>query len=121
MVRLIEDAGGKTHTIDSQSNSSRPIDLEQAVVYAHNSDLWLNVGACGSIEELVAQNPKFSDVEAVSKGKVYNNTKRATAGGGSDFWESGVVRPDIVLMDLCKIFHPELLPEYELYYYKQLK
>ena len=121
MVRLIEDAGGKTHTIDSQSNSSQPIDLEQALVYAHNSDLWLNVGACGSIEELVAQNPKFSDVEAVSKGKVYNNTKRATAGGGSDFWESGVVRPDIVLMDLCKIFHPELLTEYELYYYKQLK
>ena len=121
MVRLIEDAGGKTHTIDSGGNSSQPIDLEQALVYAHQSDLWLNVGACGSIEELVAQNPKFSDVEAVRGGKVYNNTGRATVGGGSDFWESGVVRPDRVLMDLCTIFHPELLPEHQLYYYKQLK
>ena len=27
--------------------------------------------------------------------------------GGSDFWESGIVHPDIVLRDLVTILHPE--------------
>lgn len=121
MVRLIEDAGGVTYVVDGDGNSSQPIDMEQALLYAHQSDLWLNVGACRAMADLTRQNPKFADVEAVRKGRVYNNNLRETPMGGSDFWESGVVRPDIVLMDLCKILHPESLPEHELYYYKELR
>ena len=121
MVRLIEDAGGVTHTIDNLSNSSQPIDMEQALLYAHESDFWLNVGGCNTLEELKRENPKFADVEAIKQGRVYNNTRIQTPMGGSDFWESGVVRPDRVLKDLCKILHPELLTEHELFYYKQLK
>jgi iron complex transport system substrate-binding protein len=54
-----------------------------------------------------------------------------TAAGGSDFWESAVVRPDVVLRDLITILHPEaLLPDAgslpdagadTLYYYKKLE
>ena len=43
------------------------------------------------------------------------------AAGGSDFWESGVLRPDRVLADLVHIFHPELSETDELYYYRQLE
>jgi iron complex transport system substrate-binding protein len=39
--------------------------------------------------------------------------------GGNDYWESAVVNPDIVLRDLIKIFHPELVEE-PFVYYKQL-
>jgi iron complex transport system substrate-binding protein len=28
------------------------------------------------------------------------------AGGGNDFWESGALRPDLILQDLRKIFSP---------------
>ena len=37
----------------------------------------------------------------------------------NDYWESAVVNPDIVLRDLIKIFHPELVEE-PFVYYKQL-
>ena len=40
--------------------------------------------------------------------------------GGNDYWESGVVHPDLVLRDLVKIFHPELVPE-EFVYYRRLE
>ncbi|MDR1896924.1 MAG: iron ABC transporter substrate-binding protein, partial [Prevotellaceae bacterium] len=40
---------------------------------------------------------------------------------GDDFWESGIVKPDVILKDMIKIFHPELLPEHELYFYRHLK
>ena len=52
--------------------------------------------------------------------KVYNNNRRRTEAGGSDFWESGIVRPDIILQDLVTILHPEIEAK-ELTYYEQLR
>ena len=43
------------------------------------------------------------------------------ATGGSDYWESAVARPDLLLSDMIKVFHPELLPDYELFYMQKLK
>jgi iron complex transport system substrate-binding protein len=33
----------------------------------------------------------------------------------------GVYQPEVVLADMMKIFHPELLPEYKARYYDLLK
>ena len=73
-----------------------------------------------TLDELKAMNPQFSDAKAIREGQVYNNNLRLTAGGGNDYWESAVVRPDIVLRDLIHIFHPELITD-TLYYYRHLK
>lgn len=118
MARLIRDAGGNPFTIDGTGNSSQPVDIEQAYIWASKADVWLNVGGCNSIEELIVQNPKFADVKAVCEKQVYNNNGRQTAYGGSDFWESGVVCPDVILQDLVTILQGG---KEELYYYKQLK
>ena len=126
MVRLIEDAGGEAFTAEGEGNSSSPIDIEQAILYTTQSHLWLNPSGCNSIAELVALNPKFADTPPIRQGRVWNNNARQTAMGGSDFWESGVVRPDIILQDLALVLHPEIA-EYmgeskpTLYYYKQLE
>lgn len=118
MARLIRDAGAEPYTCSVEGNTSQPIDTEQAYIWASEADVWLNVGACNTMEELTRQNPKFTDVKAVTEGRVYNNTLRQSPQGGSDFWESGVVRPDIILQDLVEIMHGE---GNDLYYYKQLK
>jgi iron complex transport system substrate-binding protein len=126
MVQLIEDAGGEVFTAEGEGNSSSPIDIEQAILYATQSHLWLNPSGCNSIAELVALNPKFADTPPIRQGRVWNNNARQTAMGGSDFWESGVVRPDIILQDLALVLHPELAEHMGeskpmLYYYKQLE
>ena len=41
--------------------------------------------------------------------------------GGNDYWESGAVSPHLILADLVKIFHPQLLPDHELVYYQKLE
>ena len=104
MVRLIEDAGGCYVYTKNHSNSSVAVDLEEAYLLANEADFWLNVGTCNTLGELTEQNPKFADVPAVVDRCVWNNNRRQTPGGGSDFWESGVVRPDVVLRDLRTIF-----------------
>lgn len=134
MVQLISDAGAECYTSANEGNSSHPIDTEQAYVWAAEADYWLNVGPCNSLTELTLQNPKFADIKSVTQHRVYNNNARQTPSSGSDFWESGVVRPDLILRDMIAIFHPELLGNKpylvkdgitlsanELYYYKQLK
>ena len=126
MVQLINDAGGECFTSNEEGNSSTPIDIEQALLYASQSDVWLNPSGCNTIAELVALNPKFADSKPVKKCQVWNNNARQTKMGGSDFWESGVVHPDIILRDLASILHPEIEAKTEgathtLYYYKQLE
>ncbi len=118
MARLIRDAGGDPVTIEGDDNSSQPVDMEQAYIWASEADVWLNVGGCNTLEELTRQNPKFADVRSVSQMQVYNNNGRQTPQGGSDFWESGVVRPDVILQDLVTIMQGG---KENLYYYKQLK
>lgn len=120
IARLIADAGGDYIYKRNTSNSSLPIDLEVATQLTSAADVWINVGSISSLQDMRRQFPKFSDVECVRNGAVYNCDKRSSAGQGNDYWESGVVYPDIILRDMIKIFHPELISE-EFVYYRQLE
>lgn len=119
-AQLIEDAGGDYIYKKNTSNSSLPIGLETAYGLIREADVWLNVGMATTLGELKAMNPQFTDAKAIREDKVYNNNLRLTAGGGNDYWESAVVHPDIVLRDLIRIFHPELVSG-DLYYYRHLE
>ncbi len=120
MVRLIRDAGGRTYTVADRGNASLPVDLERAYLLAAEAEIWLNVGACRSLAELKAGNPRFAAMPAVRNRMVYNNDRRLTAAGGSDFWESGAVCPDRILQDLATILHPALGAD-SLTYYRRLE
>ena len=118
MIRLIEDAGGEYVYTKNDSDTSVAVDMEEAYLLANAADFWLNVGPCNTLAELTAQNPKFSGIPVVRSRNVYNNNRRQTPAGGSDFWESGVVRPDLVLRDLRTIFSGDSVPTC---YYKRLE
>ena len=119
MVRLIADAGGEAYASQGEGNASQPIDSEKAYLLASQADVWLNVSACSTLAELKAQNPRFQQMPVVRNHSVYNNNRRRTSAGGSDFWESGIIRPDLILQDLVTILHPEIEAK-ELIYYEQL-
>lgn len=129
IARLIADAAGDYLYDRDTDNTSATIDNEEAYLMAAKADCWLNVGQIYSLAELRSRYPKLADIECVKRGNVYNCTRRLSPAGGNDFWESGVIRPDIILSDLIKIFHPELLNEApneallepELYYYQRLE
>lgn len=121
MVRLIRDAGGRYVCEGVDSEQSRAINGETAFMYADKADYWLNINSISSMAELLQLNPNFADIPPVRSGRVWNNTLRATAAGGSDFWESGAVYPNLVLQDLIHILHPDLLPDHEMVYYKPVR
>ncbi len=118
VARLIADAGGDYIYKKNTSNHSLPIDIEEAALLTTEADIWLNVEGVSSLEDLRNQYPKFANMPCVLRGEVYSSDKRKVEGGGNDYWEAGVVQPDIVLRDLIKIFHPELVAEEFVYYRK---
>ena len=74
--------------------------------------------SAASLKELAEIVPKFMDTRPVREGRVYNNNRRTNPSGGNDYWESGVIHPDLILQDLIRIFHPELTDAEPTYYRK---
>ena len=120
MARLIRDAGGDYIYQKNTSNHSLPIDMEEAAMLTSAADIWLHVEGVSSLQDLRNQHPRFANMPCVLRGEVYNNDRLREPGKGNDYWESGVVQPDIVLRDLIRIFHPELVAE-ELVYYRKIE
>lgn len=121
-VQLVEDAGGRYIYDGNHGTASQPIDLEQAYVLTREADYWINVGQYASLDDLRRDNPHFADAKAVREGRVFSADRRVTAAGGSDFWESAVVNPDVVLADLVTVLQPELgLGADSLTYYRQIE
>ena len=121
VAQLVADAGGSYVYRKNSSTRSLPIDMEEASLLVSQSDVWLNVGDIKSLGELKRRLPKFADSRCVVSGDVWNCDLRMNAAGGNDYWESGVIHPELVLRDLIKIFHPELLPDAGFVYYRRLK
>lgn len=119
-VTLISDAGGRYVYDRNNGNTSMPIDDEEAYMLTSEADIWLNAGEVGTVDELKKAFPKLASLPVVCEGRVFNNTRRTNAAGGNDYFESGVVNPHLVLRDLVKIFHPDLVED-EFVYYKQIK
>ena len=119
MVQLLEDAGGEyIYKGKNPAGGSKAISLEEALLLVNSADIWLNPSQVTSLDELCATAPHFADCGVVKRGEVYNNNHRRTASGGSDFWESATVRPDVVLNDMATIMRGA---EGELYYHHKLK
>jgi iron complex transport system substrate-binding protein len=118
LARLIADAGGDYIYKKNTSNHSQPIDVEEAALLTTEADIWLHVEGVNSLQDLRQQYPKFANMPCVQRGEIYNCDRRRVHGGGNDYWESGVVQPDVILRDLIKIFHPELISEAFVYYRK---
>lgn len=122
MGRLITDAGADYIYPGDTTEVSRTIDIEEAYKLVNECDYWINTGRVTSKAALLAELPKFADVPCLKEGRVYNNNLRINRYGGDDFWESGIMHPDIILEDLINIFHPGLLGEPKpLYYYRKIE
>jgi len=118
---LIDDAGGNFLWRDNTSEEAFPVALEEVFMRAAKADYWINCGSVTSLDELVAHDLRFSQLPAVKNRRIYNNNLRALPGGGNDYWESGVMHPDLVLADLVRILHPESNQEKEFYYYRKIQ
>lgn len=118
--RLITDAGGRWPWSDRAGNSVQ-LSFEEVVDRAGDQPIWLvSDNQWTSIADVLAVDPRYRNLKAVSSGQVWNANLAMGPSGGNDFFESGSARPDLVLADTVAILHPELLPDHEFVYYRRL-
>jgi len=119
--QLIRDAGGSYLWESTESSVSMPLGLENVFMQSLKADYWLNTGSVTLKSEILSLDPRLGSMPPFIRGNIYNNNKRVTAGGGNDYWESGTLKPHIILKDIAAILHPGIFGNYELVYYRKIE
>ncbi len=121
VAQLLADAGAAYLWADDESTGSLFLDFETVFDRAADADYWINIGFFATLDDLAAADERFTEFAAYQNGNVFNNDARVNEFGGNDYYESGAANPHLVLADLISIFHPDLLPEHEFVYYRQVE
>lgn len=120
-AQLIKDAGGDYLWSENDSDETLPLSMEGVLTRAIDADIWLNTGSASAIADIISTDSRLASFQAMKNKEVFNNNAIMCESGGNAFWEKGVVEPQIILKDLIKIFHPEILPSHDLVYYRKLE
>ncbi|MEO8235808.1 MAG: ABC transporter substrate-binding protein [Flavobacterium sp.] len=117
---FLRDAG--TNYLWKQEKGTGGLSLSFETVFekAQNADLWIGPGLFSSLEEMQKTNPHYAQFKAFKTKNVYSYSIKKGKTGGLIYFESSPTRPDLVLKDILKIAHPELLPNYKLTFFEKL-
>lgn len=118
---FFKNAGGEYLWEPDTTSGWLELSFEAVYETGNDADFWIGTSTINSRNELLGQDARYADFAPFGAGEVYNYSKKIGPNGGYDFFESGYSRPDLVLSDLIKILHPEMLPEYETYYFQKLE
>lgn len=120
-AEFLADANMNYFWSATSGTGSLALSFEEVFDTAHNTDFWIGAGSYASLDEIVAANPHYKEFKAFKEGNVYTYSAKKGAKGGVLYFELAPNRPDLVLKDIIKIAHPELLKDYELQFFEQLK
>ncbi len=120
-ARLLKDAGCRYLWADDTSHGFLELSFESVYEKATEADLWIGVGSFLSLKEMKDAEQRYSNFKPFQQKQVFTYNFRKGPKGGSEYLELGYARPDLVLKDLVKISHPNLLPNYELYFHQKLE
>lgn len=119
-ARYFQDAGAQYIWADDTRTGNFPVAFSAVLERAVDADFWLHPGAAELRSDMTAADPRYRYFTAWKNGAVYNNNLRQLPDGGNDYWEKGIVYPNLVLRDLVAIFHPEIMPRHNFTFYQQI-
>lgn len=117
---VLQDAGANYLWSSDEGTGGIQMDFETVYAKGIEADFWINPDFAKTQEDILDIDERLVDFKPIKTGRVFNSNFRMSRGIANDFWESGIVNPHLILADLIKIFHPELLPDHQLFYYKQI-
>ena len=118
---FLKDAKSNYLWADSKGTGSLPLPFETILEKAQNAEYWIAPGDYSSLKQMSDSNPHYSEFVSFKNKKVYSYGINKGAKGGILYFEWSPTRPDWVLKDLIKIFHPELLPNHKLFFFQKLE
>lgn len=120
-AKFIADANGDYIWKKSTGTGSLSLNLESVIEKGNEAEIWIGPGQFTSLMEIKNSSQAYSQFKAFKDRKVYSYSMKKGPTGGVIYFELAPNRPDLVLKDHVKILHPELLPEYEPYFFDKLQ
>lgn len=118
---FLKDAQSNYLWSNTKGTGSLVLPFEVILEKAKNADFWIAPGDFSSLKQMSDSNPHCSQFASFKNKKVYSCSINKGAKGGIIYFEWSPTRPDWVLKDLIKIFHPELLPNHKLFFFTKLE
>jgi iron complex transport system substrate-binding protein len=119
-AQFISNANGNYLWSETKGTGSLSLSFEKVYMKAKNADFWF-MDQYNSLAEIEDANNHYAQFKAFKTKNIYSFSTKKGKTGGVIYYELAPNRPDLVLKDLVKIFHPELLPNYELFFFEKLK
>lgn len=119
LAQQFRDAGADYFMANDNKSGGFYVDFESVYWQGHDADYWRilnNFEGEYSYENLIASDARYLDFDALKKRNVIYCNLRTTP-----FYENTPMEPEIVLADLIKIFHPQLLEAHQPKYYQKLQ
>lgn len=117
---FLRDANTNYIYKDAKGKGSLSLNIENVFEKGKDADIWLSPGFYKTLDALEKNNLVCSKMKAFDNKAIYSYNNTTGEKGGVWYFELSPVRPDLVLKDLIKIAHPELLPDYEFTFYEKL-
>lgn len=119
-AQILKDANVNYLWSDTEGSGSISLNFEVVFEKAKKADLWINPSYYTSYEALEKANQHYTKFDAFKNKNIYTFAKTTGSTGGVLYYELGIARPDLVLKDIIKICHPELLDNYKPYFFKPI-
>jgi iron complex transport system substrate-binding protein len=120
-AQFIADANGDYLWKNAKGTGSLSLSLESVLEKGNQAEVWIGPGQFTNLEEMKSANQIYAQFKAYKDKKVYSYSIRKGETGGVLYFELAPNRPDLVLKDLIKILHPDLLLNHELYFFDTLQ
>lgn len=119
-AQFLNDANANYIWSETTEAGSIALSFESVFDKARNADLWLSPSYYSSYSDLEQANIRYTKFEAFENNKIFTFANTTGTTGGVLYYELGTTRPDLVLKDMIKICHPDLLKDYETTFFKPL-
>jgi len=120
-AQFLEDANVDYLWKESKETGSLSLSIESVLAKAQNTDFWISPSQFTSYEEMEKAGRHYSRFNAFQNKRLFTFAKTKGDTGGLLYYELAPNRPDLVLKDLVHIFHPDLLPDHEPFFFKPLE
>ncbi|MBU6324401.1 MAG: ABC transporter substrate-binding protein, partial [Bacteroidetes bacterium] len=119
MATMIRDAGGIHLWDEAQGSGTVSLQPESVLLKARDADVWINCNDYMELKALEGEDSRLTQFKAFRNQRIYAANAGKTLQGAIPFWEQGVVRPDLILQDLRRIFSSASARD-SFYFYRKL-
>lgn len=120
-AKFIQDANGEYIWKNTTGTGSLSLNIENVLEQGIDADFWIGPAQFVDFKSLEKANEAYTKLKAFQTQEIYTYSLKKGETGGTVYFELASNRPDLVLKDLIKIFHPELLPDHDLYFFDKLR